>query len=245
MLKKWSIFLMVSLAGLNQGAFSQDEEREMVKFTPDFRFNDGIFVDFEQVKENNPIPKSKILTSADYNDRDFFDKVLENDEIYYYDGIGIRQEINVSDIWVYSRNGILYVQVQVNFNRKTFVGRLCHFVADVQTDDRRYYNSPYGGYYDPYYSPYSYSSFYNPYYSPYYGMPYRPSNISKNELVQYIIEFETGRVIEYDKENVEILLTKDPELYQEYMGLSKKKKKQMLFFYIRKFNERNPIYLPK
>lgn len=229
------IFLSISLAG-------QEAEREMVAFTPDFRFNDGIFMTFEQVKANNPISKAKILTSADYNARDFFTQVFENDKIYFYDAMGLRQEVSKEEIWGYSRNGILYVQVQGGFNRITYVGNICHFVADITTYDRRYYGSPYN-YYDPYYYPYSYN-YYNPYYSPYY-LPYRPTTVSRKELVQYMIEFETGKIIEYDLKNVELLLMKDPELYDEFMQLSRRKKKQMMFLYLRKFNEKHPLYLPK
>ena len=49
-------------------------KNEMVKYTPDFRFKDGIYLNFEQVKNNSPIPKAKLLTSVDYNDREFFKK---------------------------------------------------------------------------------------------------------------------------------------------------------------------------
>lgn len=232
----------ILIAFLTPNLFAQGTERDMVEFTPDFRFNDGIFLTFEQVKENKPISKAKILTSAEYNDRDFFKQVFSNDNIYFYDAMGIRQEINTEDIWGYSRNGILYVQIQGGFNRITYVGNICHFVADITTYDRRYYGSPYN-YYDPYYSPYSYN-YYSPYYSPYY-MPYRPTTVARNELVQYMIEFETGKMIEYDVKNVEMLLMKDPELYDEFMKLSRKKKKQMMFLYLRKYNEKHPLYLPK
>jgi len=228
-------FLSVNLAG-------QEDERQMIEFTPDFRFNDGIFLTFEQVRENNPISKAKILTSAEYNARDFFKQVFENDEVYFYDAMGIRQEVSKKDVWAYSRNGILYVQIQGGFNRVTYVGNICHFVADITTYDRRYYGSPYN-YYDPYYSPYSYN-YYSPYYSPYY-MPYRPTTVSRNELVQYMIEFETGKLIEYDLKNVELLLMKDPVLYDEFMQLSRRKKKQMMFLYLRKYNEKHPLYLPE
>ncbi|HDZ40429.1 MAG TPA: hypothetical protein ENH59_01950 [Bacteroidetes bacterium] len=235
------IFILV-IAFLSLNLAGQNAERKMVEFSPDFRFNDGIFLTFEQVKENNPISKAKILTSAEYNARDFFKQVFENDEIYFYDAMGIRQAVTKEDIWGYSRNGILYVQIQGGFNRITYVGNICHFVADITTYDRRYYGSPYN-YYDPYYSPYSYN-YYSPYYSPYY-MPYRPTTVSRNELVQYMIEFETGKLIEYDIKNVGLLLMKDPELYDEFMQLSRRKKKQMMFLYLRKYNEKHPLYLPE
>lgn len=226
------------------------EQENMVKFTPDFRFKDGIYLDFEQVKTNDPIPKAKLLTSTDYNDREFFKKLLEAGKVYFYDNMGIRKEVAKDNIWGYSRNGILYIQVQENFNRITFVGSICHFVADITTYDPRYYNSPYG-YYDPYYS-----SYYSPYsaYSPYgygnyyypgsYYSPYRQGNMARSELKQYLIDFETGKIVEFDMQNTELLLMKDSELYEEYIQLPRKKKKDLMFVYIRKFNERNPLYIP-
>ena len=240
------IFFLISFISSGIPLFSLygQEKEGMVKYTPDFRFNDGIYIDFEQVKMNSPIPKAKLLTSVDYNDREFFKKILAMDKIYFYDNLGVRQEIAKNTIWGYARNGVLNIQVQENFNRITFVGSICHFVADITSYDSRYYNSPYG-YYDPYYSPYGYSNYYNPY-SPYnsYYSPYRQSNMTRNELKQYIIDFESGKILEYDINNTELLLMKDNELYEEYVQLSRKKKKEQMFVYIRKFNEKNPLFIP-
>ncbi len=237
------ISFLVSTLPLNH--VSGQEKDGMVKYTPDFRFKDGIYVNFDQVRLNNPIPKAKLLTSVDYNDREFFKKVMEIDKLYFYDNMGIRQELAKNTIWGYARNGVLYVQIQENFNRITFVGSICHFVADITTYDPRYNSSPYG-YYDPYYSPYGYSNYYSPYsynspYSPY--SPYRQSSATRSELKQYLIDFESGKVVEFDVENTELLLMKDNQLYEEYIQLSRKKKKEQMFVYIRKFNEKNPLYI--
>jgi hypothetical protein len=221
--------------------FGQDKEG-MVKYTPDFKFTDGIYLNFDMVKLNKPIPKAKLLTSVDYNDREFFKKIFENDKIYFYDNMGVRQEVAKNAIWGYARNGVLYIQVQENFNRVTFVGNICHFVADITTMDSRYYNSPYG-YYDPYYSPYGYGNYYSPYNS-YYSPYNRQSNMTRTELKQYLIDFESGKVLEFDVANTELLLMKDDKLYEEYVQLSHSKKKDLMFVYIRKFNEKNPLYIP-
>jgi len=61
---------------------------------------------------------------------------------------------------------------------------------------------------------------------------------------QYIIDFESGKVLEFDISNTELLLMKDNQLYEEYVQLSNKKKKDLMFVYIRKFNEKNPLFLP-
>jgi len=63
-------------------------------------------------------------------------------------------------------------------------------------------------------------------------------------LRQYLIDFETGKIYEFDVESVKVLIMRDPELYEEFVKLTKKKQKELMFVYIRKFNERNPLYLP-
>ena len=101
--------ILVFLALGSSGSFSQlvaQEGEGMVRYTPDFRFNDGIYLDFEQVKMNSPIPKAKLLTSTDYNDKNFFKNLMAGDKIYFYDGMGIRQEVERTEIWGYSKNGI-------------------------------------------------------------------------------------------------------------------------------------------
>ncbi len=221
------------------------EGQSMVKYTPDFRFRDGIYLNFDQVRLNEPVPKAKILTSADYNDKEFFKDLFENDKIYFYDNMGLRQEVDKNNIWGYSRNGILYIQLQGNFNRITFVGSICHFVADVISYDNRNY-SPYGySDYSPYYSPYSY---YYPYsYGGYPGSYYSPyrQNSARSEVKQYLIDFESGKMMEFDLESTELLLMKDSELYEEFVQLPRKKQKEMMFVYIRRFNEKNPLYIPE
>jgi len=219
----------------------------LVQYTPDFKFRDGIYLNFDMVKTNSPIPKAKLFTSVDYNDKDFFDQVISSEKIYFYDNMGVRQEIEKDNIWGFARNGVLYAKVQDNFNRITFFGSIIHFVADVTTSTG--YN-PYG-YYDPYYSPYR--SFYSPYYSPYSsryydpysygGYPYR-NNSSRTDLQMFMIDFETGKTYEYNLENLEALLMRDPQLYEEFVSMRNKNQKKMMFVYLRKFNENHPVFLP-
>jgi hypothetical protein len=229
---------------LSVSASGQDTAK-MVKYTPEFRFNDGIYLNFEQLKTNSPIPKSKLLTSADYNERDFYTKVFAADKIYFYDELGVRQEVAKDQIWGYSRNGVIYVMIQGSFNRITFVGNICHFVADITSyETHNNYYSPYG-YYDPYYySPYGYSGYggYSPYGS--YYSPYGTTQSTRNELKQYIFDFETGKVVDFSVSNVQLMIMKDAALYEEYVQLPKKKQKELMFVYVRKFNEKNPLYLP-
>lgn len=227
-------FVFIILLALFTGQYTfgqEDPPPGMVPYTHDFKFRSGIYANFEMVKANNPIPPARIVSEVDINDRDFYDKVCGEKVIVIYDNNGVKQEIKTAKIWGYGRNGALFINIRSTFHRISFVGSISHFVASITT-----YNS---NYYDPYY--------YNPYYNnPYYYNRYNTnrSNYSSTELRQYLLDFESGKVMEYDVESVEIMLMKDPELADEFGALRNRKKKQMKFVYIRKYNEKHPLYFP-
>jgi len=149
-MKNWICFIFYLFS---IGLFAQDNPIDTVKYSLEFQFKEGIYSVFDQVKENNPIPKYKILTYADYHDPEFFDKVLKHEKIYYFNDQAVRKELKLSDIWGYSKKGVLYIRVGDKFNRITIVGGICHFVGTVTTTDVRFT--------DPYYNPYNYNHYYN------------------------------------------------------------------------------------
>ncbi len=208
----------------------------MTKYTPDFKFKDGLYLNFEQVRLNKPIARSRILTSVDYKSKTFYDEITEGKTIAYFDDLGNSQEVNVNQIWGYGKNGVLYIGIGGAFNRITVVGSICHFVASITTYSDRYNYGPYGygGYYPYGYSPYGYSP---------YG--YSSPSYRTTEMRQFLLDFNTGKVLDYDTKSVGILLMSDPELHDEYSGLRSKKQDQLKFMYIRKYNEKHPLYIPK
>ena len=218
--------IISAIAGvfLSQLAFGQVDSTKLEKYSPDFQFKEGVYVNFEQVKNNNPIPKSRIISDSDYNDPDFFNKVLSARKVYFYDNVGNRNSIDVSKLWGYCRNGFIYVQMESGFFRITLIGAISHFIAN-----HTYYSSSY---------PYAYNYYTDPYGTSPYSQP-------STEVRQYILDFNTGRILDYNEESVGILLMQDPELHDEYMSLKKKKMRQMKFMYIRKYNEKHPLYFPQ
>ncbi|MCP4310188.1 MAG: hypothetical protein GY790_02910 [Bacteroidetes bacterium] len=203
----------------------------MVAYAPGYEFADGIYFNFEMVKAVAPIPSARIVTDVDLFDREFYEKVTDGEEIVIYDENGVKKVMKTSNIWGYGRNGVLYINVGSGFHRISLVGSISHFVASVTT-----YNP---NFYDPYQ--------YNPYYSnSYYRNPYNQpkSNYGSTDLRQYLLDFETGDVMEYDIESVEVMLMKDAELADEYLALRSRKRKQMKFVFIRRFNEKHPLYFP-
>jgi hypothetical protein len=206
--------------------YGQTDSIRKVPYNQDFKFKEGIYLNFEQVKNNVPIPKSRVITNIDFNDSQFFDNVLSGQVFSFYDQLGLKKDVSVNSVWGYSKNGLLFVRMDKVFNRISYIGSISHFIATIVSYNSRYY--------DPYY--------YNPYY--YYRGGSMPSSYSTNEMRQFILDFDSGKIMDYDEESIEVLLMKDPELHDEYVALSKKKKSQLKFVYIRKFNERNPLMIP-
>ncbi|HEX3010091.1 MAG TPA: hypothetical protein VHO90_20990 [Bacteroidales bacterium] len=223
-------FISAFIAGVRLGsaqqAASDSTKRPLVKYTPEFKYKEGVYLNFDQVKNNDPIPKYKIISTVDFNDPQFFDALANETVISFYDELGLRQEVSMRNVWGYCRGGMLYVRMRQSFNKINIIGNICHFVATITTQNNAYN--------DPFY--------YNPYY--YYRYSAMSPSYSTSELRQFIMDYDTGKIYDYDVDNLEALFIKDPELHDEYMGLSKKKRQQLKFLYIRKFNERNPLLIP-
>jgi hypothetical protein len=217
--------LLVLLFFLNLSGWSQTDSANLVEYDTDFMFTDGVYLSYEQVKKNKPLPKARIIANIDYSDPDFFDNLLSKGEFSFYDDLSVKQTVMVKRIWGFAKNGNLYIRMDESFNKVTYVGNICHFLATI-----RYTYQPM---YDPYY--------YNPYY---YYSGWNTMSVSKEELRQFIFDFGTGKIYDYEEKNIEILLMRDSVLHDEYMTLKKKKKQQLMFYYIRKFNERNPLKIP-
>ena len=78
------------------------------------------------------------------------------------------------------------------------------------------------------------SDYYNAY-------PSNQRTLVNNEYRQFLLDFETGEFLEFNEKNVEKLLSRDSLLYNEFKSLSKKQKKQLKFYYIRRYNEKYPL----
>ena len=223
-MSKICILLVFLINQLN--LFAQNDSVKKVRYNPDFMFKEGIYLNFDQVKNNNPLAKSRIITEVETTDHQFFDIVLSNKTFSYYDDLGMKQDVPVKSIWGFSRDGAIFLRMNDTYNRIAYVGSICHFTATITVYQPNNY--------DPYY--------YNPNY--YYNNWNSASQPSSSEMKQFIMDFSTGKILDYDKDNLEVLFMRDPELHDEYSALSNKKKDQMKFFYIRKFNDRNPLMIP-
>ncbi len=66
---------------------------------------------------------------------------------------------------------------------------------------------------------------------------YDPTLVKNKE---YLIDFTANNVSEFDINGLEQILVNDPILWTEFDGLSKRKKNQLKYIYLTRYNERNP-----
>jgi hypothetical protein len=113
-------------------------------------------------------------------------------------------------------------------NRIPIIGSICHFVSNVTFETQRNV--------DPFYNPYR---IYDPY-----SYTYRTQPVVSKEMRQFILDWESGSVFPYNRESLEVILMRDPALYEEFRALPKRKQKKMLFHFMRRYNDQHPVYLP-
>jgi len=216
-------FLTILFIFIYISTFSQKEiPTGYIKYTPAFKFKDGIYENIQQVKQNKPIPKLQIVTNINYNSFDFFEQLFNEKTIKIYDNLGVVKEINSEKIWGFSDKGVLYININGTYNRIPVFGNICHFIADKTFIE-----------YDPYYNSYNRSNFTQNNYN------------TKTVMMQYLLDFETGKIYDFNYKSVEKLISNDIDLYEEFTKLRNRKKKNLKFLYIRKYNKKHPIYLPK
>jgi hypothetical protein len=216
--KFYLIFLLLFLFVEIVYCQSDTTKNNFIEYSSDFKFEDGIYLDFNQVKNNSPVTKSKIVTTYDSKSFEFYENLMSEKLITIYDDFGTEIQIKTENIWGYCNNGAVYIQKNERFNRLGVIGSICHFVAYETVYDNTY---PYTYGYDTYNYP-----------------------TTSTELRQYLLNFGTGDIYDYTVKSLEILLMQDPELYDEFNNLKNRKKKNLTFVYIRKYNEKNPLLIP-
>ncbi|HQI69347.1 MAG TPA: hypothetical protein PLT47_01250 [Bacteroidales bacterium] len=167
----------------------------MVKYTRDFKFNDGIFQTFQEFKNNKPsLPEFEVVKDKIYGE--------EGSVILRYpcpDSIGSKKTCVIDECFGYSKNGILYIYQGYPgyYYRMFMVGALSHFVAFDKY-----------GMHDMYFSPEPLA---------YVG--------TSNDYAEYLLDMETGETMHFNyKDFCKFLENHDSELFQELQNTRQKRK---------------------
>ena len=197
-------------------AFSQGDS---IAYSRDYEFKEGIFLTVDQFKHNNPIPKSSIVSEIHKSQIDFLKQIIVQKIIVFKDTSGKEQKLETASIWGYYQNRTVYINFNKEFNRLNVIGTLCHFTATIKTAIT---------YHDPMNNNF--------------GMGL---NNAVEELRQFVFDTQTNKVYDFDEKNMEMLLKTDMVLYSQFIALKRRQKSDAIFVYLRKYNEKHPLYLPE
>lgn len=200
-------------------------QNDSAAYNNEFVLNEGFYMSYTDFRKNRPVPKDAIQSKEDKTQLDFIGKTLaENKEIsFVFNGVDHKAE--TAKIWGYSQNNTLYLNYETKFYRVPVFGNISHFLGTIEVYNYNNYGM-YGGMYGIG------------------GMMGPATPIKQREMRQFIFDFYSGEIMDYNLANVEMLLSRDMKLYEEFMQLKKKKRKDMMMMYVRKFNAAHPVYFP-
>lgn len=194
---------------------SQLFAKDSIAYSRDYEIKEGFFLTVSDFINNSPISKSLIVSNYPKTDNDFLSQVATQKQITYKDEKGVEQKIETNSIWGYCQNRAIYINFNKELKRVNVIGTLFHFTAMVTV-------------YSPYRDPMNTT----------YGI-----NSIQSQLQQFIYDTRTNKIMDFTVKNMEVILKDDDALYKEFMKLKKRKKADSIFIYLRKYNEKHPLYL--
>ena len=139
----------------------------------------------------------------------------EVDKVFFLDSAGKRTKIDFDHVWGFCDNGVVYVAAGDGFSRIGLMGSLSHLVFDAT-----YRNM------DPF--------MYN-------------GGASYTQEVQRFLDMGDGAFLPVSAEGLDRAIGGDTELKQEFDALPKKQrnKPETVFLFMRRYNDRHPLYFPR
>ena len=201
-------------------SFSQTDS---VQYNRQMTLEEGIYLTYYDFRTNRPIPKAVIKSKEDKSKLDFLDKTVDNNDYIVFSFDGMEHRVPTDSVWGYCQNNTIYINYEKNFCRIPVFGNISHFIATVEV-----YNT---SNYSPYYNNYSVTAT---------GMP-----MKSKEVKQFMLDFYSGKVTEYSLANFKEVLARDLKLYTEFSQLKRRKQRDMMGLYLRRYNEAHPFFYPK
>ena len=205
----------------------------MLRYSPGFKFRDGLYLNIDEVRNNDPIPLARIVTDLGSYNKDFLNELNNSEKIILYDDYGMRKFIYTKDLWGYAESGRLYIMAGGPFQRIMIQGSISLFTASATTNVRTKFS--------PGDTSLNYTTTEDLYRS--HNRKYYYTNVTA-ESKEYLFDFESNTLAAYTVDVLEKLLLRDFELFSEYTSLRKRDKKERMAEFIRRYNTNHPIYFP-
>lgn len=138
-----------------------------------------------------------------------------NGKVFYPDSTGERKRLDLDRLWGFCDNGVIYVRAGNGFSRIGLMGSISHLTFDATYRD-------WGTY----------------------GM-YGSTTYTVEE--QRFLDMGTGAFLPVTAGGIYPVIARDEVLKEEFDALAKKvrNRTETVFLFMRRYNERHPLYFPK
>lgn len=181
-----------------------------------FDFREGIYFGFEDFRANRPAVALKDLLSD--RGKPTGDLRQSNGKLFYMDSAGTKQRIELDRTWGFCNRDVVYVRIGDGFSRIGLMGSVAHIVYDNTYRSWGSYGSAYGA------GPYT-------------------TTVQEQRL----LDMESGDFLPVTGGGIYLAILHDEELVAEFEALPKRERnrEETIFRFMRRYNERHPLYFPK
>lgn len=199
------------------GCLFSHSQTDSVIFNKDVRLEDRIFLTYGDFRRMTGLKKEVIISTEEKEQLEFLTKVLYEEAFSYKEGETLIKAKS-KNVWGYLQNSTFYVNYKGDFYRVPVFGSISYLVANVTVINP--------GFYDPRFG-------------------YSTGSTTTKELREFLMNFYDGQIEPFTLSRAEELLSADLQLYAEYDKLSRRKKKEQIYSFLRKFNQAHPVYFQK
>lgn len=202
-------------------------QAQQVEVTPTYRFQDGIYLSFDEFQRNEPSLKwDQFIRRSVTNPESLITQV---DFIRYRNS---QETLDLNNIWGICLDGLPFVRIDKDSIHKelpTFAGlrlagNICYYSYENRVDKT-----------------YEIAA-----YNPLNGEPFRKATVNRTvaEFVEKLFTFEEGGLKSFDKSNIYNLMDDDPELRNKLNQLrpTEVEYQEKLFRLVMAYNRRHPVY---
>lgn len=183
-------------------------------------YKEGLYIHYTQFTHNNPIPRHNLIFPDHSGEQEFWERFINQDTLSYYDSLNVIRHISIDSVFGLCFSGAPFVRTPTGFYKMTITGKLSCFPSQVQH-----------GLVDPFW-----------------GVNFDRESVHSlandarqaSYLDYFVLDTRDGQYYSMTRETVAKLMESDELLHSQFQSLKKKEQKKLMFFYLRRFNERNP-----
>jgi hypothetical protein len=141
--------------------------------------------------------------------------LLRGDKLFHKDSTGARVPVDLDAVWGACNNNVIHLRAGDGLYRIGMMGALCHVLYESSYQDWNNYGYMMGG------------------------------PVTRTVQEQRLLDMETGTYVPLTAASMEQLLKRDEVLYEQWSEIPvKKRKEEVIFQFLRRYNDRHPLYFP-